>query len=135
MDGKHIAIRCPLKSGSNYYNYKQFYSIGLLALVDADYKFKYKDCGCNGRVSDGGVFANSTLFQTLESNTFHIPPGKPLPQRNTHVPFVIVGDEAFPLKSYLMKPYPSRNLDQNKRTFNYRLSRARRIVENVFFAF
>lgn len=82
MDGKHIAIRCPLKSGSNYYNYKQFYIIGLLALVDADYKFKYIDCGCNVRVSDGGVFANSTLFQTLESNTFHIPPGKPLPQRN-----------------------------------------------------
>lgn len=80
-------------------------------------------------------FSNSTLFQTLESNTFHIPSGKPLPQRNTHVPIVIVGDEAFPLKSYLMKPYPSRNLDQNKRTFNYRLSRARRIVENVFFAF
>lgn len=74
MDGKHIAIRCPLKSGSNYYNYKQFYRIVLLALVDADYKFKYIDCGCNGRVSDGGVFANSTLFQTLESNTFHIPP-------------------------------------------------------------
>lgn len=132
MDGKHIAIRCPLKSGPNYYNYKQFYSIVLLAFVDADYKFIYIDCGCNGRVSDGGVFANSTLFQTLESNTLHIPPGKPLPQRNTPVPFVIVGDEAFPLKSYLMKPYPSRNLDQNKRIFNYRLSRARRIVENVF---
>lgn len=132
MDGKHIAIRCPLKSGSNYYNYKQFYSIILLALVDADYKFKYIDCGCNGRVSDGGVFTNSTLFQTLESNTFHIPPGKPLPQRNTPVPFVIVRDEAFPLKSYSIKPYPSRNLDHNRRIFNYRLSRGRGIVENVF---
>lgn len=132
MDGKHIAIRCPLKSGSNYYNYKQFYSKVLLALVDADYKFKYIDFGCNGRVSDGGVFANSTLFQTLESNTFHIPPGKPLPQRNTPVPFVIVGDEAFPLKSSLMKPYPSRNFDQKQGDFKYRLSRARRIEENDY---
>lgn len=25
-------------------------------MVDVDYKFKYIDCGCNGRVSDGGVF-------------------------------------------------------------------------------
>lgn len=125
-------IRCPLKSGSNYYNYKQFYNIVLFALIGADYKFTYIDCGCNGRVSDGGVFANSTLFQTLESNTLHIPPGKPLPLRNTPVPFVIVGDEAFSLKSYLRKPYPSRNLNQNKRIFIYRLSRARRIVENVF---
>ncbi|XP_062575927.1 uncharacterized protein LOC134237799 [Saccostrea cucullata] len=132
MDGKHIAIQCPLKSGSNYYNYKQFYSIVLLALVDADYKFIYVDCGCNGRVSDGGVFANSSLYQALESNDLNIPPKKPLPLRHTPVPYVTVGDEAFPLKSYIMKPYSFKNLDQNKRIFNYRLSRARRIVENVF---
>lgn len=43
-----------------------------------------------------------------------------------------VGDEAFPLKSFLMKPYPSRKLDQNKRIFNCQISRARRFVENVF---
>ena len=32
----------------------------------------------------------------------------------------------------MMKPYPSQNLPLNQRVFNYRLSRARRVVENVF---
>lgn len=132
MDGKHIAIQCPYKSGSNFYNYKQFFSIVLLALVDADYKFIYIDCGCNGRISDGGVFANSQLYAALEQNLLNIPEGKLLPERQVNVSYVIVGDEAFPLKSYIMKPFPTRNLDLNKRIFNYRLSRARRIVENVF---
>ena len=43
-----------------------------------------------------------------------------------------MGDDAFPLKENLMKPYPFRALSYEKRTFNYRLSRARRIVENAF---
>ena len=46
------------------------------------------------------------------------------------VPYIIVGDEAFPLKTYILKPpYPKSQLDVSKRIFNYRLSRAR---ENVF---
>ena len=94
--------------------------------------FLYIDVGRNGRMSDGGVFANTPIYEKLQSNDLRLPPDKPLPGREKPIPHLIVGDDAFPLKTYLMKPYPSRELDITKRIFNYRLSRARRIVENVF---
>ncbi|KAG1935444.1 protein ALP1-like [Pimephales promelas] len=58
--------------------------------------------------------------------------GKPLPGSNISLPYAFIGDEAFPLRIDLMKPYPFRNLDHGQRIFNYRLSRARRTVENAF---
>ena len=50
----------------------------------------------------------------------------------TVVPYTIVGDDAFPLRPYIMKPYGKRALTVEERIFNYRLSRTRRIVENGF---
>ena len=122
----------PPGSGSFYFNYKRGFSIVLLAVVDANYKFIYVDIGCNGRVSDGGVFRNSTLFAALESNSLGIPTAKPLPREQTTLPYMLVADDAFPLKEYIQKPYSQVGLTIERRIFNYRLSRARRIIENAF---
>ncbi|KAG1927296.1 protein ALP1-like [Pimephales promelas] len=105
MDGKHIYIQAPANSGSLYFNYKGTFSVVLLALVDADYRFLVVDVGSYGSNSAPEL-------------------GKVNP--------VIVADEAFPLKPYLLRPHPGRRLPTDKRMFNYRLSRARRISENVF---
>ncbi|KAF2897014.1 hypothetical protein ILUMI_09163, partial [Ignelater luminosus] len=45
IDGKHISIQSPFKSGTRFYNYKHFYSIHLMAICDADYKFIFVDIG------------------------------------------------------------------------------------------
>ena len=51
---------------------------------------------------------------------------------NKPVPFYLARDDAFSLENNIMKPYSQRNLSEEKRIFNYRLSRAQRISENVF---
>lgn len=56
MDEKHITIQAPINSGSEFYNYKQYFSLILMAVVDAEYYFMFADCGCQDRLSDGAVF-------------------------------------------------------------------------------
>nr|CAI5834981.1 unnamed protein product [Callosobruchus analis]CAI5861373.1 unnamed protein product [Callosobruchus analis] len=132
LDGKHIAFRAPISDGSFYYNYKGGHSIVLLGLVDARYRFIYVNIGVNGRHSDGGVFSRSNLAYAIQNNTAHFPPPATLPGLQAEVPYVIIADEAFPLMKNLMKPYPGRELSPEAKIFNYRLSRARRMVESAF---
>ncbi|XP_071581590.1 uncharacterized protein [Temnothorax nylanderi] len=84
-------------------------------------------------ISDGGVWRNSELASDLASGDADIPAPTPLPGRDVPFPHVIVADEAFPLNTYLMRPYARRNqLTREQRVFNYRLSRARLCIENTF---
>ena len=112
LDGKHVNIDIG-NAGSTYFNYKGTNSIVFMALVDAHRRFIYVDIGCNGRISDAGVWSRTKLSALLmdENNLLNIPPLKALPGRELKIPHFIVGDEAFPLKSYIMRPYPSRNLE------------------------
>lgn len=132
IDGKHVSVKCPPLSGSLYYNYKHFFSLVLMALVDSNYKFIYVNIGAHGSGSDGGVFATTELHNLLDQQQLQLPPAEPLPGGQEDVPYFIIGDEAFPLRPWLLKPIPRRGLGQEERIFNYRTSRARRVVENAF---
>lgn len=104
-----------------------------MALVDSQYNFLYVNIGCQGRISDGGVFKNSTLCKQIESKALNLPEPSPLSIGRTQIPYFIVADEAFPLSENIMKVYSGiHNKGTKERIFNYRLCRARRVVENAF---
>ncbi len=132
VDGKHVAIVKPNRSGSLFFNYKRFFSIVLMAVVDADYKFIYVDIGRNGAASDTQVWDRSSFKLHVEAGDANWPAPDSLPNDDGPTPYFLVGDDAFPLKTWMMKPYARRNLSKEERVFNYRLSRARRVVENAF---
>lgn len=48
------------------------------------------------------------------------------------LPYVIVGDDAFPLQKHIMKPYSHKTNVKERQVFNLRLSRARHVVEQAF---
>ncbi|KAJ8685853.1 hypothetical protein QAD02_021646 [Eretmocerus hayati] len=134
MDGKHVRIDPPMRSGSMYYNYKDFFSIVLLAIVDAQLRFIYVDIGTNGRASDRGIWNNCAFKQCMDSQKIPFPGPSRLPGTEEESPFVIVGDEGFTLSENLLIPYPKDAVAnrRDRRIFNCRLSRARRCSENAF---
>ncbi|XP_077134122.1 ubiquitin carboxyl-terminal hydrolase isozyme L5 isoform X3 [Ranitomeya variabilis] len=133
VDGKHIWIAKPAGTGSEYYNYKKYFSIVLMAIADANCKFLAVDIGAYGRSNDSQVFKNSPMGRCLYGETYDFPPARPLPGTSEPaMEHVCVGDEAFQLSPHLLKPYSSWNLTHTKRVFNYRLTRARRVVECSF---
>lgn len=132
LDGKHVALRMPKKSGSIFFNFKHFYSIVLLALVDANYKFLWVDVGTNGACSDAQIWNACQLKEHAEDNKLNLPKPEPIVAGEMDIPYFFVGDDAFALRTFMMKPHSKRNLTRPERIFNYRLSRARRIVENAF---
>ncbi|XP_063219239.1 uncharacterized protein LOC134531043 [Bacillus rossius redtenbacheri] len=134
IDGKHIRIIKPKHSGSLFYNYKDYFSVVLLALVDDNYKFLAIDVGSYGKEGDAGIFAKSVLGQRLSEGTFRFPEPAILPGTDTLMPHVILGDEAFQLTSSVMRPYPraQSKCDEEKAIYNYRHCRARRTCENAF---
>ena len=133
IDGKHIMIQAPARSGSTYFNYKKTFSIVLMAICDANYCFTMVDIGDAGRQSDAGVYSSSQIGRAIEQNKLKIPnPELLIDYDNTAFPYCFVGDEAFALKPHMMRPYPRVELSDAERIYNYRLSRARRVIENSF---
>ena len=132
LDGKHVAIWKPKQSSSINYNYKGFFSIVILVLCDANYKAIWAHVGSPGSESDCGIYNDSPMFQGIQDGTINLPPPEPLPNDNEDTPYFFIGDDAFPLRQHMLKSYSVRYLDNEQLVFNFRLSCARLVVENLF---
>lgn len=81
------------------------------------------DIGEEGKEGDSTIWQISEMEIKAENGTLGLPPSSLLPYSAMKSPAYFVGDQAFPLKTYLMKPHPGQNtdlLDEFQRVFNYR---------------
>ncbi|XP_050447818.1 uncharacterized protein LOC126849729 [Cataglyphis hispanica] len=125
FDGKHIEIQAPPNSGSLFFNYKKTFSIVLMAACDHKYMFTLVDIGSYGGNSDGGIFTSFDIYSALENELPNLPKGTVnLPGSNITMPCFFLGDSGFPI-STLMRSYSGKILNERKKIFNYRLSKAR----------
>ncbi len=135
LDGKHVRIRQPPKSHSTYFIYKGYFSIVFLGLADHRCRFIWYSVGAPGSASDAQIWNHSGLLDAVEKNELDLPKPAPLPHDDEDMPYFFIGDDAFRLRPYMMKPMKlpqGEHLSHEEGIFNYRLSRARRVIENAF---
>lgn len=132
MDARQFQLRCPDNSGSLYYNHKKTFSVSLMAVCDGKCNFLAVDIGAYGSEHDSTVFSNWDFGQALENDLLGVPEDSVLPNTYQKFPYYLVGDEAFALSQKMMRPIPRKNLGEEEKTYNYRISRARRTIENAF---
>ena len=106
IDAKHVLLQTPANSGALHFNCQKTFSLVLMAVVDAQYNFVVVDIGAYGHQSDGNVFANSLFGKKLQNLQLPLPAEEPLTATSEpQLPYVFVGDEAFPLLPNVMRPY------------------------------
>ena len=131
IDGCHIEINAPPENHEDYFNRKQQYSVNLQAIVNCNLKFIHVSFGYPGSIHDARVLRLSGLFDLGENEQILTSPMKIV--SGTEILPLIIGDSAYPLLKWLVKPYPNRgHLTPDEREFNKRLSAARSVVERAF---
>lgn len=120
IDGSHIPIRAPERHPEDYVNRKSWHSVVLQALTDDHCMFLDVYCGWPGSVHDARVFSNSPLFGCINStDALPVAGFDPL---FPNLPPVVLGDSAYPLLTWLLKPFRrSHAITNRQKEFNYRL--------------
>uniref|UniRef100_A0A0A1WWQ2 Glucan endo-1,3-beta-glucosidase 11 n=1 Tax=Zeugodacus cucurbitae TaxID=28588 RepID=A0A0A1WWQ2_ZEUCU len=154
LDECHNEVKPSPTDATDYYNYKGWYSIVLLAVVDyrlgyfydnilflltciyifiykSRYRFLYVNIGAPGRCNDSQIYNASLLKQMMDHN--ELLTNNKMEIGGIQMPICIIGDSAFRFSTSLMKPYAfSLALTETQKLFNYKLSKCRRVVENAF---
>ena len=132
MDGSHLPIKC-LNDGAQimkqYLNVKGFYSIVLMSLVDAECWFIWASVGAPVKTHDSTLLQSTDLWKIIVGR--EMIPNVVQQLEDIEIPPLILGEGAFPLWKFMLKPYGDAILPVDKRYFNYRNGRARLVTEGA----
>ena len=121
VDGCHIPIRMPSggwESAKEFHNFKNFYSVVLMALSDLAYRFIWASVGYPGNNHDAIILQSTDLFAKISEGRVLPSVGKSI--EGEEIPFMILDDAAFPHLPWLQKPFTNATLTNQQRYFNYR---------------
>lgn len=134
IDVTHISTLAPVDNPEDYSTRKGFYSVLLQGVVDHNLKFWDISVGWPGRVHASKVLEKSSLYQRAQNGT--LLPCWTETFESVDVPLLILGDAAYPLLPWLLRPFPEdercRGATQAQTTFNRQLSQARTSVDRAF---
>ena len=96
VDGCHIPLKLPHggnEARKEYYNFKNFYTVVMMGMVGADYRFLWASAGLPGSVNDACSFQACKLYQNISN-------GEKLPEiyktiKDIQIPPLILGDPSF----------------------------------------
>lgn len=121
VDGCHIEIKRPVEHEEVYVNRKGYHSIILQGIVDSKKRFIDIYIGEPGSLHDARILRRSPIYREATENIdcFH--------------GYFLLGDSAYPHLSWLVPPFKDHgNLSVQQRTFNFRHSSNRIVVEHAF---
>ena len=132
MDAIYLYI---VDNHTDYYNHKGWYSMILQGVVDANHCFTDIYVGWPSSVHDARVFSHSPIYKQITEQEL-LPGNRTILMNSIEVHLYLIGDSAYPIQTWLMKPFPhnTQNLTNEKKTYNYRLSRARIVVLKMHMA-
>ena len=113
-----------------YFTFKGFYSIVLIALMDADYRFIWALEGAPRHTGDSTLLQSTNFWKEIVGG--EMIPNVVQQVEDVEIPSLILGDGAFPLRTFMLTPHGDAILPDDKQYFNYRNSRARLVTEGAF---
>ena len=132
IDGSHIPLkRVPVNERIEYFSRKRDYSIVVQAVADASFKFLDVGTGFPGSIHDARILRLSKLHREVGQGNWLNGPSKQI--GTCEVVPLLVGDSAYPLSKWLMKPFKqTRTLTENQLRYNCALSQARVVIEQAY---
>ena len=130
IDGSHVRIKAPKDSAVDYFSRYQQHDFIIQAVVNGQKLFLDFACGYPGSMHDARVLRRIAIFRRAEGGDILTVPTVDI-NGNEIGPY-LVGDSAYPLSPWLMKPYPEGTRDRDEINFNKELSSARVKVECAF---
>ena len=132
IDGTHIPLKSvPRRERVEYFNRKQDYSIVLQGVADASFRFLDVSTGYPGSIHDARILRMSRLHWKVSQGDWLKGPIKQIGP--VEVGPLLVGDSAYPLSLWLMKPFKqTATLIEEQVHYNKALRQARVVVEQAY---